>query len=56
MFLYLLKKPSEIENKSQDNIPQIRKKQVSIDNVNESNATTRAEIRLVLNIVCSMHS
>ena len=43
----LLKKPSESENKSQDNMPQTSKKQVCIDNLMASNATTKAEIRWV---------
>ena len=52
----LLKKPSETENKSQDNMPQTSKKQVGIDNLMVSNATTKAEIRWVLNMVCSRYS
>ena len=52
----LLKKPSETENKSQDNMPQTSKKQVGIDNFMVSNATTKAEIRLVLNVVCPRYS
>ena len=51
-----LKKPSEIENKSQDNMPQTSKKQVGIDNLMVSNATTKAEIRWVLNMVWSRYS
>ena len=50
----LLKKPSETENKSQDNIPEASKKQVGTDNLMISNATTKAEIRLVSKyMVCS---
>ena len=52
----LLKKPSETENKSLDNMPQTSKKQVGIDNLMVSNATTKAEIRWVLNMVCSRYS
>ena len=52
----LLKKPSETENKSQDNMPQTSKKQVGIDNLMVSNTTTKAEIRWVLNMVCSRYS
>ena len=43
----LLKKPSETENKSQDNMTETSKKQVGIDNLIISNATTKAEIRWV---------
>ena len=46
----LLKKPSETENKSQDNMSQTSKKQVGLDNLMVSNATTNAEIRWVLNM------
>ena len=44
------------QNKSQDNMPQTSKKPVGIDNLMVSNATTKAEIRWVLNIVCSRYS
>ena len=59
-FLYqpitsFLKKPSETENKSQDNMPQASKKQVDIDNVMVSNATTKIEIKWVLNMICSRY-
>ena len=49
----LLKKPNETESKSQDDMPQTSKKQVSIDNLVVSNATNKTEIRWVLNMVCS---
>ena len=52
----LLKKPSEIENKSQDNMPQKSKKLVDIDNMMVNNATTKAKIRWVLSVVCSRYS
>ena len=52
----LLKDPSETENKSQDNIPQTSKKQALIDNLMTINATTMAEIKWVLNMVCSRYS
>ena len=52
----LSKKPSETENTSQDNMPQTSNKQVGIDNLMVSNATTKAEIRWVLNMVCSRYS
>ena len=52
----LYKKPSGTENKSQDNMPQTSKKQVGIDNLTLSNDTTKAEIRWVLNMVCSRYS
>ena len=52
----LLKKLSEIENKSQDNMLQTSKKQVGIDNMMVSNATTKVEIIWVLNIVCTRYS
>ena len=52
----LLKNANETENKSQDNMPQTSKKQVGIDNLMVSNATTKAEIRWVLNMVCSRYS
>ena len=45
--IILLKKPSESENKCQDNMPQTSKKQVRIDNLMVSNATTKAEMRWV---------
>ena len=46
----LLKKSNEIENKSQDNVLQTSKKQVGIDNLIISNATTKAQTRWVLNM------
>ena len=52
----LLKRPSETENKSQDNMPQTSKRQVGIDNLMVGNATTKAEIRWVLNMVCLRYS
>ena len=52
----LLKKANETENKSQDNMPQTSKKQVGIDNLMVSNATTKTGIRWVLNMVCSGYS
>ena len=51
----LLKKPNETENKSQDDMPQTSKEQVSIDNLVVSNATNKTEIRWVLNMVCSKY-
>ena len=51
----LLKKPNETENKSQDDMPQTSKKQVSIDNLVVSNATNKTAIRWVLNMVCSKY-
>ena len=52
----LLKKPSETGNKSEDNMPQTSQKQVGVDNLMVSNATTKAEVRWVLNMVCSSYS
>ena len=52
----LLKKPSETENKTQDNMSQTSKKRAGIDNLMVSNVTTKAEIRWVLNMVCSRYS
>ena len=52
----LLKKPSETENKSQDNMLQTSKKQVGIDNLMVSNATTKVEIRWLLNMVYARYS
>ena len=37
-------------------MPQTSKKQVGIDNLMVSNGTTKAEIRWVLNMVCSRYS
>ena len=52
----LLKKPSETENKSQDNMAQTSKKHVGIDKLMVSNAITKAKIRWVLNMVYSRYS
>ena len=51
-----LKKPSETEKKSQDNMPQRSKKQMGMDKLMVSNATTKTEIRWVLNMVVSRYS